>query len=47
MPEWLRDLIATHLSERDDVNDIAQDADMHDDGCGDPDEYYDRKKDDA
>lgn len=47
MPEWLRDLITTHLSERDDINDIVQDADMHDDGCGDPDEYYDRKKDDA
>jgi len=26
MPDWLRDLIATHLSERDDINALAQEA---------------------
>ena len=45
MPEWLKDLITTHLYERDDINHIVQTADMNDDCCGDPDEYYDRLRD--
>ena len=28
LPDWLKDVLATHLSERDDINDIVQQADM-------------------
>ena len=28
MPDWLRDILATHLAERNDINDIVQKADM-------------------
>ena len=27
LPKWIEELIETHLSERDDINDIVQDAD--------------------
>ena len=28
MPSWLKDLLTTHLYERDDINDVVQRADM-------------------
>ena len=28
VPTWLKDLIATHLAERDDINEIVQNADQ-------------------
>ena len=28
MPGWLKDVLTTHLSERDDVNDVVQSADQ-------------------
>jgi hypothetical protein len=32
LPTWLKDLIATHLYERDDINEIVQRADQDRDG---------------
>ena len=43
MPEWLRDLIETHLSERDDINEIVQNAAA--DRGPDPDDWRDRRDD--
>lgn len=37
LPEWLKDVLTTHLSERDDINDIVQDADSDPDYGRDPD----------
>ena len=37
MPDWLRDLLATHLAERDDINAVAQQID-HERGSYDPDD---------
>lgn len=37
LPEWLRDLLTTHLLERDDINEIAQRADQER-GSYDPDD---------
>lgn len=39
LPKWLSDLIATHLYERDDINEIVQQADQD---RGDYDPYDDR-----
>lgn len=36
LPEWLKDVLTTHLSERDDINDIVQRAD-YERGSEDPD----------
>ncbi len=38
MPPWLKDLLTTHLSEREDINDIVQQADMRRD-CSDDWDY--------
>lgn len=37
MPQWLKDVLTTHLSERDDINDIVQEADSDPDYGRDPD----------
>ncbi len=37
LPTWLRDLLATHLAERDDINEIVQQAD-YERGSYDPDD---------
>jgi hypothetical protein len=37
MPKWLKDLIEQHLSERDDINEIVQQADMERDPFDDGD----------
>ncbi len=37
IPAWLDDLLCTHLSERDDVNNVVQQAD-HERGSYDPDD---------
>ena len=39
LPQWLKDLLETHLMERDDINDIAQRMDYEDSG---PDPDYER-----
>lgn len=45
MPEWLKDILTTHLSERDDINDIIQRADYERDS-GDPDWERDLRNED-
>ena len=40
LPEWLKDLITTHLLERDDINDVVQKSAQDPDYGYDPD--YDR-----
>lgn len=46
MPEWLKDVLTTHLSERDDINDIVQDADGDPDYGRDPDLERDMREED-
>ena len=46
MPKWLKDILTTHLSERDDINDIIQRAD-YERGGEDPDDARDRLYDDS
>lgn len=42
LPKWLHDLIANHLYERDDINEIVQQADQEHGGDYDYDPYDDR-----
>lgn len=45
IPTWLRDIVTTHLLERDDINDIAQRMD-HERDEGDPDLERDMRLED-
>lgn len=44
IPTWLKDILTTHLLERDDINDIAQRMD-HERGERDPDDARDERLD--
>lgn len=41
IPNWLNDMLTTHLLERDDINQVVQEADSER-GYEDPDDAYDR-----
>lgn len=43
IPKWLNDLLTTHLLERDDINQVVQEADSE--RGEDPDDAYDRLRD--
>lgn len=45
LPGWLKDVLTTHLMERDDINEIVQRADYEGDG-GDPDYERDLRAED-
>ena len=46
LPRWLKDALTTHLSERDDINDIVQAADGDPDYGRDPDYERDLRNED-